>query len=506
MNVLAAVGENLESYYQNLTVAIWRGRAGYSQEPPYHPCPGYPEYRLGIVGSEPNPAYAGVRACLRLLGLDQARYGTPDWNPLRGMIVPGHTVVIKPNFVLSSHREGGNLFAVITHPSILRAIVDYVYKALGGVGRIIIADAPQMDCNFQELLGSTQLASIQELYWSQYRFDVDILDLRGFWLDWQCGDEAAYARRRIRLPSDPQGSVLVGVGEKSAFYGIGREDRFYGADYDRQTTIAHHHGDVHEYMVSRTVLTADVFISVPKLKVHKKVGVTLNAKGLVGITTDKNYLVHYTLGTPDEGGDQFPAGALSFKETFIVKGQRFLSDSILAKHSRVLDRIYDYAVAIYRASVKPWLKGIPAEKRVLDGGNWYGNDSAWRMVVDLMRIIIFADQQGHLLQVPQRKVFSVVDGIVGGENNGPLTPDAREVGVIMAGFNPLAVDIVGTRLMGFDWRKLKWIQRLLDDGFYVSVDGIRTVSEQPELSALLSSGSRYLDFVPHPGWRGHIEV
>jgi hypothetical protein len=31
-------------------------------------------------------------------------------------------------------------------------------------------------------------------------------------------------------------------------------------------------------------------LSVPKQEVHKKVGFSLNAKGLVGITTAKNYL------------------------------------------------------------------------------------------------------------------------------------------------------------------------------------------------------------------------
>lgn len=61
-----------------------------------------------------------------------------------------------------------------------------------------------------------------------------------------------------------------------------------------------------------------VFISVPKLKVHKKVRVILNTTGLVGINTNKNYLIHYTLGTPEEGGDQFPSKVLSLREELIV--------------------------------------------------------------------------------------------------------------------------------------------------------------------------------------------
>ena len=155
---------DLNEYYQNSKVAIWKGDIEYSDEPPFHPFNKYPEYDHGLIGPKPNPAYHGVRSCLHLLGLDEPRYGTPEWNPLGEDIKPGDKVVIKPNFVLSRHNDGGYLFSIITHPSIIRAIVDYVYKALETRGKIIIADAPQMDCDFQELLGQTKLVSIQELY------------------------------------------------------------------------------------------------------------------------------------------------------------------------------------------------------------------------------------------------------------------------------------------------------------------------------------------------------
>ena len=58
----------------------------------------------------------------------------------------------------------------------------------------------------------------------------------------------------------------------------------------------------HEYLISRSAMDADVFINLPKLKTHKKVGVTLSLKNLVGINGDKNYLPHFCIGTPAEGG------------------------------------------------------------------------------------------------------------------------------------------------------------------------------------------------------------
>lgn len=496
----------LRSYYRDLRVAVWQGEGCYCAAPPFHPHVPYPEYSLALTGDERNAAYEGVRTCLSWLNLDRKRYGTADWNPLRDIIAPGDRVLIKPNFVLSRHYKGGNLFAIITHPSVLRAVVDYVYKALGHEGHIIIADAPQMDCDFRELLAETHVSSIQELYWDRYRFRIDVLDLRDFWLDSHPGDSAAYSERRIPLKGDPSGSVLVNLGRSSALCGVQNWDRFYGADYNRRVTIAHHHGDVHEYMISRTALSSHVILSVPKFKVHKKVGVSLNCKGFVGISTNKNLLVHYTLGTPEEQGDQFPPGALTTTERRLVRGQRFLYDALLARQKRGLDWLYRGAILAYGALVKPWLGSVPPAKRVLDGGNWHGNDSAWRMVVDLVRVVEFADETGRLASTPQRRIFSIVDGIIGGENDGPLAPDAKEAGIIMAGFNPVAVDIVGTRLMGFDWRKLKWIQSMLDNDFHVSTQGIQVVSDKPELTQILSSRSGFLNFLPHPGWRGHIDA
>jgi hypothetical protein len=60
--------------------------------------------------------------------------------------------------------------------------------------------------------------------------------------------------------------------------------------------------------------------------------------------------------------------------------------------------------------------------------------------------------------------------------------------------------------MGFDWRKLKWIQSMLDNDFHVSTQGIQIVSDKPELTQILSSRSGFLNFLPHPGWRGHIDA
>jgi hypothetical protein len=154
---------------------------------------------------------------------------------------------------------------------------------------------------------------------------------------------------------------------------------------------------------------------------------------------------------------------------------------------------------------------VSSEKRLLDAGNWYGNDSAWRMVVDLFRIFHFADRNGVLQSRPQRRTFSVIDGIIGGENKGPLAPDPKPSSVLLAGENLLATDLVATRLMGFDPMKVRTYSFLLkesdrDYGIH-SLDEIEVVASPQEWSTCLADRtSRFLDFKPHPGWIGHIEM
>ena len=498
--------EGRAEHFRDLTVAIWRGGVRYPQSAPYHPAIRYPESPVSETAPEDNPSYEGVRWCLRELGLDAARFGSPRWNPLGELVPRGGKVVIKPNFVLSRHYEGGDIFAMVTHPATLRALVDYAYLAVGPEGRVIIADAPQMDCQFEELMDATRLPVVQEFYRRALRFDLEVLDLRDFWLDMQPGDEAGFSERRRPLPGDPLGSAWVDLGRESAFAGATHSAQFYGADYDRRETVALHHGDTHRYRISRTVLSADLLLSVPKLKVHKKVGTTLNAKGLVGITTTKNCLVHYTLGTPSNGGDQFPDGLLTTREKVVSGGMRWLFDRLLAKRSRFHDRAYQMLASTYRAAVKPWLGGVAREKQALDGGNWHGNDSAWRMVVDLMKIVHYADADGRVHPDPQRRILSIVDGIVGGENNGPLTPDARPVGVIAAGRNPLAVDVACTRLMGFDPLRLKWVPAMLQGPFFTDLRAIDVRSDDDRIRTMLTTRDPLLAFRPHAGWVGKVEI
>ena len=144
-------------------------------------------------------------------------------------------------------------------------------------------------------------------------------------------------------------------------------------------------------------------------------------------------------------------------------------------------------------------------------GNWHGNDTCWRMVVDLNKCLFHFDGEGKPRTKPLR-YLAVVDGIIGGEGNGPMAPDPKPCGLIVAGVNPLAVDSVCCALMGFDWRKV----RMLAGAFKASrkpvaqfaYDGIAVVSNEAAKQKRLSEFSKDdgFAFKPHFGWVGGVEM
>ncbi len=479
----------------------------YPVEAPYHPHEKYPEYPFGdSLSSNENAVYDGIRELFHLLGYDKERFGSSLWNPLGGIIETGMTVVIKPNFVLSKHSSGKDIYSIITHPSVLRALADYCWIALHNSGKIIFADAPQYDCNFQELLQATRLDEVSDFYAGYSGPEVRISDLRRYWSSWK-----HFASLLQPLPGDKEGNVTVRLGRKSALYGKEAANKLYGAVYNRAETIAHHSGPVHDYELSATVMKADVVISVPKLKVHKKVGVTLNAKGLVGVSTNKNYLVHYTLTPPSKGGDQYPDGLFSWREEKLIRLERWMYDHLLSPRNKILEYIHRSVYWLHNRTTKHIGITIDPRKRLLDAGNWYGNDSAWRMTVDLLRAFYYADSNGVLHDTAQRRTFSLVDGVIGGENNGPLAPDPKSAGILLAGENLIAVDLVASRLMGFDPLKMQLYCEILKDRELSpginGIDGIKVVSSVREWErCFVDMQNPYLDFKPHPGWAGHLEV
>ncbi len=472
----------------------------YPQSSPYHPSLLYPEYQFGRehISDEDNGVYDALRSLFYKLNMDVENYGAAGWNPFKTVIRPGNKVVIKPNFVLDRHPGGGDVDAVITHPSLIRAVIDYVFIALGGKGEIIVGDAPQADANFNNLLKHTGLEKINSLYRAEKGFNISIMDFRQ--LKFVYKNDILTGESRIKLDGDPLGYTIFNLGGDSEFEGLESFDRLYGADYDRHETKSHHTRGKHEYCIANTVLTADVVISVPKMKTHRKGGVTLNLKNMVGINGNKNYLPHFNIGTPEDGGDEYPK--LEGQQKRALYTQRILIDRLLARPNHVKEAAYKLALGLYRL-IRPIFFRRVDSKEIQGGGSWYGNDTVWRMVLDLNKILIYGSEEGQIMAVPQRRLFSVVDGVIAGEGNGPLMPDAKACGLVAAGVNFLLLDLLLIGIMGFDADKIPLYRNSQQINRYKLTN---VSSFDTELCSNINGDDINVPFKAPPGWVGHMEM
>lgn len=475
----------------------------YPEMPPFNPPKIYPEFmgKLEQNVDENNNVFDMVREALILLGLDKENIGKKDWNPFKNLIKSGNTVFIKPNMISEKHKLRPKEWDyVITHGSVIRPIIDYVFLAMNGKGRVIIGDAPQTDSNFNEVITLMGLKKIREVYKNYINFELSIVNLQDeYWIE-KDGIITDY----IKLPGDPLGGVLFDLKSYSYFNELDDKNvKFYGASYDIEGTNEAHSNGHHKYWIAKSPIIADVFISIPKLKTHKKCGITLNLKGLVGINANKNYLPHYRFGSPENEGDQFNESNVKNKLEFEIITK--IKSSLLKKNRIVLflaRRFKNFGYLLFGDTEK-----------VIRSGNWYGNDTVWRMSLDLNKILFYGNPDGtfKLKYEEKKKFFSIVDGIIGMEGNGPVAGDRKECGLIIAGDDPVVVDTVGAKLMGFSPQKLKIISKCfeeqqlkLTDTKYEEIFCISNYEKFSKKIVEINYNDSY-KFKPHFGWMGHIE-
>jgi uncharacterized protein (DUF362 family) len=474
--------------------------AAYPETPPFHPAEAYPEYGFRHLGAEPNHAYASVRECFRLARLDAENFGHADWNPLRGLIHPGETVLLKPNLVKERHpRDPGGWRYVLTHGSVVRAVADYVWKALDGRGKIVLADAPQTDSSFAAIVRVLGLDQIRDLYLGQ-GLDFELLDLRQE--EWVERDGVIVARRQIG--GDPYGCVAFDLGDRSEFAEHEGGGRYYGADYNVDEVNYHHTGGRHEYLIAGSAIHCDVIFSLPKLKTHKKAGITVSLKNLVGVNGDKNWLPHHTEGHPANGGDEHPSPSTKHRaERAIVPYFRELSL-----------RVPGLGPWVHRQARRFGRHIFGDTEVVIRSGNWSGNDTIWRMCLDLNKIILYGNSDGTFRPIGpegRKRHYVLVDGIIAGEGRGPMNPDPVAAGVLLFGIHPASTDAACGYLMGFDPARIPIVREAFRCSRFRIAEwdwtDVRVVSNRPEWNGELPdiADASTFRFRPHFGWTGQLE-
>lgn len=468
----------------------------YPEKAPFHPDETFPEYSFDETANERNPAYEAVRSTLRKANLDVERIGTAAWNPLGDLVKSDDTVLVKPNFIKEEHPHDPDGWRyVLTHGSIIRAVCDYLFLALGEDGRVVIADAPHTDSSFAAIADRLQVDEVRDFYVDRGH-DCSLVDLRQS--EWKSDDGVVLDR--YDLDGDPYGYTEFNLGYASEFADHEGQGNYYGADYDTEQVNEHHNGGNHEYLIASSPIEADVVFNLPKVKTHKKAGVTLSLKNLVGINGDKNYLPHHT-----RGGDEHPDPNVShrFERWMVSKAQDFM-----LAFPGIGPRLF--------RKVKPIGKVIfGGTEDVIRNGNWHGNDTVWRMCLDLNKLLYYGSIDGSLNQEGyenRKRHYSLCDGIIAGEGRGPMNPDPASAGLLVFGTNPVAVDLVTSWLMGFDPEKIPIIRNAFKCEQYPLADfdpgTIAVTSNRDDWcgTCIDIPTSATLEFDPHFGWEDHVEI
>jgi hypothetical protein len=298
-------------------------------------------------------------------------------------------------------------------------------------------------------------------------------------------------------PAD--GFVRFNLGAESLLEPLLTEEgRFRVHMYDARAMARTHGPGKHWFLVAREVTEADVIVNIPKLKTHKKAGMTGALKNLVGVNGNKEFLPHHRKGGSGEGGDCYE-GRWCLKRI-----AETLFDRVGESSSTVMLPFLGYST---RACAR--LAGVLAGDSNLDG-SWHGNDTVWRTVLDLNRIVQYGTSSGALADAPQRIVISLCDAIIGGEGEGPLEPDPVPSGFLSASLNSALLDWANAKLMGLDPMRIPLLKGARSRFRWALVRHpeedvtVFTAHGEAMLSDLVPPLGHY--FKPPNGWRGHCEA
>ena len=385
-------------------------------------------------------ALAAIGRAANELGLAEDSRG-----PLAGVIPAGARVLIKPNFVMHENQGPWGIEPLVTHPSIIRATV--MLSLLAGASQVMVGDAPVQGCDFDRLLSETGLdewAADLESVEPRFKGIHDFRRTTCVFVDGvRIASENLQQEDRFVLFDLGRDSLLEPITDDSGSFRV--------TCYDPRLMARTHGPGRHQYLVAKDVMEADVIINLPKLKTHKKAGVTCALKNLIGINGNKEFLPHHRAGGSASGGDCYPGASL------VKRALEYSLDRQNQTTSFVAGRLWrEVAVNLERISIRSGDKlGVE--------GSWSGNDTVWRTGLDLNRILLYGQTDATLAEVPRRRVFHIVDAVVAGQGDGPLRPEPLPLGLVFMGANAAAVDWVGARLLGYDPSRISIVREAFAD-------------------------------------------
>ncbi|MEA4936927.1 MAG: DUF362 domain-containing protein [Paludibacter sp.] len=357
--------------------------------------------------------------------------------------ITGKKILLKPNWVSHNKVEKDEV-CLRTNDAFLLAALEVLLQMQPK--EIVLGDAPIQGCQWNKMLNTEFLSKVDYLS-KKYGIYVNIKDFR----------RVIFNTEINQLEQDKntiEDFIIFDIGEKSYLENVSDDSRslFRVTSYDPSRLAISHKKGTHKYCITKELFDADVVITVPKIKTHQKVGLTNALKILVGVNGDKDFLPHHRRGSIEEGGDCYPN-----KNLF-----RKLSENILDYANTKIGK--DSYKALLKISNIFWRISRPNAEQNLAAG-WYGNDTTWRMVLDINQIVLYGKSDGTIADNLQRELYSLCDGIIAGQGNGPLNPEPLPLGIVAFSNNSALMDIVAGYLMGMNIEKIpllknavKWLE------------------------------------------------
>jgi hypothetical protein len=219
-------------------------------------------------------------------------------------------------------------------------------------------------------------------------------------------------------------------------------------------------------------------------------------KNLVGLNGNKDYLPHHRVGGTALGGDCYPgiSPVKRLAEFCLDQANQQIGQSSQQKWYKILDKLLR-------------LQSKVGDKEI--EGGWFGNDTVWRMVLDLNRLLLYGQADGSIAKTPMRRIYSLTDAIIAGEGEGPLESKPVNLGIVTFASSSPYADLVHASLMGFDWQKIPCVREAFGSVMYPltqsspSACKINAQDRQMSLSEISTLYGQH--FEPAQGWEGRIE-
>jgi len=448
---------------------------------------------IGHVHGDMNEVYASRAILTEVINRSMAGYFDAPPAPegyFRRIVKAGDRVLIKPNWVLERNWSGCGEVCLFTQHELIAAVVALV--AACRPSRIVIGDSPIQNCNFGILVNDRVRAMLTE---AAGDIPLEIVDFR----------------RTVTANNDFARGVTTDLRpmDRYALFDLGRDSileplnaakgDYRITNYDPRKLAEKHGPGRHQYLIAKEVFEADVMINMPKLKSHKKAGMTGALKNLVGINGNKDFLPHHRVGGSGWGGDCYPGRAP------LKRAAEWAADHanmhLGTRRYSMWAGVRDGFTGLHRR----WSRYGDADME----GSWYGNDTVWRMTLDLNRILLYGDADGTLADAPRRTVYTLTDALMAGDGEGPLSPKPLALGSVTFTSDAVLSDYAHCFLMRFDWKKVATVREAFNRFRYplttIKPDDVLFVVNGRTCSSEQLACEYGRSFVASIGWQDHVE-